>query len=68
MAPCFDADQVRLWRGPHDLDPAQAERSGRAILETCAERDALLLAAHFSAPHVFRVVQRGNGLAALSGT
>lgn len=119
VAPCFDAGQVRLWRGTHDLDEvvhlfetpghtpgnaaawlhskdrwalfsgdnmhspmqvfepswnsafdldgAQAERSRRGLLEACAERDALLLAAHFSAPHVFKVVRRGNGLAAVSG-
>ena len=118
VAPCFEADQVRLWRGTHaldevvhlfetpghtpgnaaawlhskdrwalfsgdnmhspiqvfepswssafDLDGAQAERSRRALLEACAERDALLLAAHFSAPHAFKVVPRRNGLAAVS--
>ncbi|MFN8643556.1 MAG: MBL fold metallo-hydrolase [Candidatus Binatia bacterium] len=119
VAPCFEADQVHLWRGTHDLDEvvhlfetpghtpgnaaawlrskdrwalfsgdnmhspmqvfepswnsafdldgAQAERSRRAILEACAERDALLLPAHFPAPHVFKVVPRGNGLAAVPG-
>src|SRR5262245_20398383 len=118
VAPCFEADQVRLWRGTYDLDEvfhlfetpghtpgnaagwlrskdrwalfsgdnmhspmqvfepswssafdldgAQAERSRRAMLETCVERDALLLAAHFSAPHVFKVVPRGHRLAAVS--
>jgi glyoxylase-like metal-dependent hydrolase (beta-lactamase superfamily II) len=117
VAPCFEAEQVRLWRGTHeldevihlfetpghtpgnaaawlhsrdrwalfsgdnmhspmqvfepswssafDLDKAEAERSRRRLVEACAERDALLLAAHFSAPHVFKVVQRGNGLAAV---
>jgi glyoxylase-like metal-dependent hydrolase (beta-lactamase superfamily II) len=117
VAPCLEAEQVRLWRGTHDLDEvihlfetpghtpgnaaawlhskdrwalfsgdnmhspmqvfepswssafdldgAQAEQSRRAILETCAERDALLLPAHFPAPHVFKVVSRKNGLAAV---
>jgi len=37
------------------------------VLEACVDRDALLLAAHFSAPHVFEVVRRGTGLA-VSGT
>ena len=119
VAPCFDAEQVRLWRGTHDLDEtfhlfetpghtpgnaaawlhskdqwglfsgdnmhspmqvfepswssafdldgAQAEQTRRAILEACAERDALLLPAHFSAPHVYKVVSRRNGLAAVNG-
>jgi glyoxylase-like metal-dependent hydrolase (beta-lactamase superfamily II) len=118
VAPCFEADQVRLWSGTYELDEVfhlfetpghtpgnaagwlhskdrwalfsgdnmhspmqvfepswssafdfdgrQAERTRRSILETCAERDAHLLAAHFPAPHVFKVVQRGNGLAAVA--
>ena len=56
------------WSSAFDLDGAHAEQSRRTILEACAERDALLLPAHFSAPHVFKVVSRGNGLAAVSAT
>jgi glyoxylase-like metal-dependent hydrolase (beta-lactamase superfamily II) len=35
------------------------------LLEACAERNALLCPAHFAAPHAFRVVPKGNGLAAV---
>jgi glyoxylase-like metal-dependent hydrolase (beta-lactamase superfamily II) len=117
VAPCFEAEQVRLWRGDHDLDGvvhlveapghtpgnaaawlhsngawalfsgdtmhsplqilepswssafdcdgAQAERSRRALLDVCAERDAVLLAAHFPAPHAFTLARRGHGLTAV---
>jgi len=117
VAPCFEAEQVRLWRGDYDLDGvvhlaeapghtpgnavawlhsgdawalfsgdtmhsplqilepswssafdgdgAAAERSRRALLDVCAERDAVVLAAHFPAPHAFRLARRGHGLTAI---
>jgi glyoxylase-like metal-dependent hydrolase (beta-lactamase superfamily II) len=39
------------WRGVHDHDPEQACDTRRRILEHCVEHDALLLPAHFPAPH-----------------
>ena len=38
---------------------------GQRLVETCAERNALLCPAHFAAPHAYRVVPRGKGLAAV---
>jgi glyoxylase-like metal-dependent hydrolase (beta-lactamase superfamily II) len=46
-----------------DLDGAQSSATRQQLLETCAERDALLMPAHFSWPHAWKVVAKGNGLA-----
>jgi glyoxylase-like metal-dependent hydrolase (beta-lactamase superfamily II) len=46
-----------------DLDGAAASAARRALLEMCAEQDALLMPAHFAAPHAWRVVPKGDGLA-----
>lgn len=44
-----------------DFDASSAVR--RKLLETCAERGAMLLPAHFASPHAWRVVPKGAGLA-----
>jgi glyoxylase-like metal-dependent hydrolase (beta-lactamase superfamily II) len=54
------------WNCGFDADGEQAHKSRAKLLETCAERNALLLPAHFSAPHVFKVQPKGNGLAAVA--
>lgn len=46
-----------------DIDLAKSAATRRQLLETCAERDAYLLPAHFSWPHAWKVVAKGNGLA-----
>jgi glyoxylase-like metal-dependent hydrolase (beta-lactamase superfamily II) len=46
-----------------DGDAAAAVRRG--LLEACVEHDALLLPAHFSAPHAFRVRENGNTFSAI---
>jgi hypothetical protein len=38
----------------------------RSILEAAVERDAVLLPAHFSASHAFKVKSRGDGFAAVN--
>ena len=51
------------WSSAFCADPAQSAASRRAILEEAVERDAVLLPAHFSAPHAFKVKTRGDGFA-----
>jgi len=51
------------WNSGFCLDGDRAAGTRRALLEQCVERNAVLLPAHFSAPHAFRVVERGNGFA-----
>ncbi|MPY96253.1 MAG: MBL fold metallo-hydrolase [Acidimicrobiia bacterium] len=46
-----------------DIDAAAATAARRGLLETCVERGALLLPAHFASPHAWNVVQKGDGLA-----
>jgi glyoxylase-like metal-dependent hydrolase (beta-lactamase superfamily II) len=53
------------WNCGFDADGEQAHKSRVKLLDTCAERGALLLPAHFSAPHVYKVQSKGNGLAAV---
>jgi glyoxylase-like metal-dependent hydrolase (beta-lactamase superfamily II) len=45
------------------VDEAIATR--QQLLETCAERNALLCPAHFAAPHAFRIVPKDNGMTAV---
>lgn len=42
-------------------DAEEARRTRRALLEDVADRDTLVLPAHFGAPHLGRVVGRGDG-------
>ena len=51
------------WNSGFCLAGDQAAVTRRALLEQCIERDAVLLPAHFSAPHAFRVVERNGGFA-----
>ena len=53
------------WNSGFCFDGASAAATRRALLEQCIERNAVLLPAHFSAPHAFRVVERGGGFAAV---
>ncbi len=54
------------WNAGFDLDAEGAVTARRSVLESCAEQGSLLLPAHFAAPHVYRVEERGTGLAAVS--
>jgi glyoxylase-like metal-dependent hydrolase (beta-lactamase superfamily II) len=51
------------WNSGFCLDGSGAAATRRALLEQCVERNAVLLPAHFSAPHAFRVVERTGGFA-----
>ncbi|MDH4074991.1 MAG: MBL fold metallo-hydrolase [Acidimicrobiia bacterium] len=51
------------WNSGFCLDAEGAVATRRAILEAATERDAVLMPAHFSAPHAFKVQARGNGFA-----
>ena len=51
------------WNSGFCFDGDGAASTRRALLETCVERNAVLLPAHFSAPHAFRVVEREKGFA-----
>jgi glyoxylase-like metal-dependent hydrolase (beta-lactamase superfamily II) len=53
------------WNSGFCVDGAGAAATRQALLERCVERNAVLLPAHFSAPHAFRVVERGDGFAAV---
>jgi glyoxylase-like metal-dependent hydrolase (beta-lactamase superfamily II) len=71
----FAADSMhtplQVWRPDwfcgFDLVPAEAETTRRSILERAAETDALLMPAHFSAPHAYRIRQQGDGFTAIDG-
>jgi glyoxylase-like metal-dependent hydrolase (beta-lactamase superfamily II) len=54
------------WNSGFCLAADEAIATRRRLIERCAEQNALLCPAHFSAPHAFRVVPRGKGLAAVS--
>lgn len=54
------------WNAGFDLEADAAIAARRSVLETCAEHNSFLLPAHFAAPHVYRVEERGDGLAAVS--
>jgi glyoxylase-like metal-dependent hydrolase (beta-lactamase superfamily II) len=49
------------WSTVACLDPIASAASRRRLLETCSARGALLLPAHFPAPHGARVRASGNG-------
>lgn len=51
------------WNSGFCLDAEGAVATRRAVLEAAVERDAVLMPAHFSAPHAFKVQARGNGFA-----
>jgi glyoxylase-like metal-dependent hydrolase (beta-lactamase superfamily II) len=51
------------WNSGFCINGGGAAATRRALLEKCVERNAVLLPAHFSAPHAFRVVERDNGFA-----
>jgi glyoxylase-like metal-dependent hydrolase (beta-lactamase superfamily II) len=49
------------WNSAFCVNGDGAATTRRGLLEQCVERNAVLLPAHFSAPHAFRVVDRGDG-------
>jgi glyoxylase-like metal-dependent hydrolase (beta-lactamase superfamily II) len=51
------------WNSGFCANPEQSAASRRAVLEAAVERDAVLMPAHFSAPHAFRVKERNGGFA-----
>lgn len=51
------------WSTVACLDPGAAAVSRRRLLEACVERNALLLPAHFAAPHAARITSKGNAFA-----
>jgi len=57
--------QVPLWhwRGVFDADPDLACKCRRQFLEHCVEHDALLLPAHFTAPHGGHISAHGDSFA-----
>ncbi len=46
-----------------DVNPDEAKTSRRRVLDRCLDKDALLLPAHFSAPHAYRLRDRGLDIA-----
>jgi glyoxylase-like metal-dependent hydrolase (beta-lactamase superfamily II) len=48
------------WNSQFCADPEQARRTRRRVLEHCAESGALLLPAHFGAPHAAAVHAAGD--------
>lgn len=55
------------WFCGFDLIPADAEATRRRILERCVETDAMLMPAHFAAPHAYKVRAEGDAFVALDG-
>ncbi len=53
------------WNSGFCIDGAGAAASRRRVLERAVEHDAVLLPAHFSAPHAFKVRERANGFAVI---
>ena len=53
------------WNSGFDVDGPLAEKTRRSLLERCADKGAFLMPAHFSAPHAFTVLGRGDGFAAV---
>jgi glyoxylase-like metal-dependent hydrolase (beta-lactamase superfamily II) len=49
------------WNSRFCEDPQQARESRRAVLEQAADRDALLVPAHFGGEHLIRVAREGAG-------
>jgi glyoxylase-like metal-dependent hydrolase (beta-lactamase superfamily II) len=61
---------LQVWRPDwicgFDFAPDEAVATRRSIYEQAAERDAVLLAAHLPAPHVFKVRPEGDTFAAIN--
>ncbi|HLG88938.1 MAG TPA: MBL fold metallo-hydrolase, partial [Alphaproteobacteria bacterium] len=53
---------------PVDWDVAKAAATRRKLLESCADKDTLLMTAHFPAPTAGRVVSSGDGFRFEFGT
>jgi glyoxylase-like metal-dependent hydrolase (beta-lactamase superfamily II) len=53
------------WNSSYDSDPEEARRTRRAILQLAADRDALLLPAHFGMPNCGYVRHASSGFAFL---
>jgi glyoxylase-like metal-dependent hydrolase (beta-lactamase superfamily II) len=53
------------WSSAFCVDPDESAATRVRLIESCAENNALLCPAHFAAPHAYRVVPRGKGLAAV---
>lgn len=51
------------WSSAYCADADRSAASRRSILEAAVERHAMLLPAHFAAPHAFTVSARGDGFA-----
>lgn len=51
------------WNSPFCEDPAQARTTRRRVLAEAADRDALLVPAHFGGVHCCRVRRSGTGFA-----
>ncbi|MFT7598459.1 MAG: glyoxylase-like metal-dependent hydrolase (beta-lactamase superfamily II) [Acidimicrobiales bacterium] len=51
------------WNSGFCLDAAGSIAARRSVLEAAVERNAVLLPAHFSAPHAFHVQEKGDGFA-----
>ncbi|MFN0030465.1 MAG: MBL fold metallo-hydrolase [Acidimicrobiales bacterium] len=62
---------LQVWRPDwfcgFDMVPDEAQNTRRAVLERCVEDDAMLMPAHFSAPHAYKVRTDANGFVALDG-
>ena len=53
------------WNSGFCIDGEASAATRRSVLERCVESNALLLPAHFSAPHAFRVQERGDAFAVI---
>ena len=51
------------WNSGFCLDAEGSVASRRSVLEAAVEANAVLLPAHFSAPHAFHVQEKGSGFA-----
>jgi glyoxylase-like metal-dependent hydrolase (beta-lactamase superfamily II) len=56
------------WNSAFCIAPEESIATRKRLVEACAEHNALLCPAHFAAPHAYRVVPRGKGLAAVGAT
>ena len=48
------------WSSGFCLDPVQSGQTRRKLMEHCADKNALLMPAHFPPPHAVRVRRDGN--------
>ena len=51
------------WNSGFCLDAEGSVATRRTVLQEAVERNAILMPAHFSAPHAFRVQEKGSGFA-----